>query len=1828
MNKIDQYTIVKQLFSSTKYTIYQAIGDKSEAVILKVISKEFVSAKAIASIMNEYNIIREFSSPLIVEALKIIHHENAPVMVLKDIGGMQLKQFIKENASNSRTHDIEKALEIAILITKAIGQIHEKNIIHKDINPNNIIYNPKTKFINIIDFNLSSKLNFEKQEISNNNLLEGTLAYISPEQTGRINRNLDYRTDFYSLGVTLYELFSSCLPFEAQTLREWIHCQIAISPIPLHKLNREIPEAISQIVSKLMEKSAENRYQSSFGIVEDLQRCLYEFSTKGRIDTFEAGKNNVSQKFQLSQKLYGREKEVELLMKQFKELKKYNSTTVLVKGFPGIGKTALVGEISKEVNEENGYIVSGKFELLKRDIPYFAFIDVFSRLFQILISEPEDMILSWSEKLKTALAGNGQAIIDLIPNLELLIGTQPSLPQLSAIESQNRFVFTFQKLVRVIADTMHPLVIYLDDLQWADNASLDLLKALLSNNQNGALLFIGAYRNNEVTEGHPVQIFQHELQKEHINHIEIELLPLQTDSIKELIKDSFACQDSNARELAEICFAKTHGNPFFIIEFLNNLYRKNQIRFDPEIGSWTWQLEEIQNTNVTENVVDLICSRIQELEQSKQSIIKYAACIGSQFDLDLLSAVSDIGKKNLGAEINAILQESLIIPLSNDYRFSEYQDELQMSYRFMHDRILQAAYSMISDASKAATHLKIAKLLKDKYADNEVIENIFVITEHFNKVIDLLDENEKVFVAKLNLNAGKRAKSSSAFHEAYRYLEIGHNLLPQDKWQKQYQLSLEIHSQLAEISFLRNKRQKMKTMLNEIFLNTQSILDKIDAWETHLLSLNFDHQYKQSIADGLDFLNQLKVKIPQKVTKVDLILALIKTRTKLKKFSYDKILNLPNMEDEHAQASFRIMSMLITPSYYANPNLFPMLAFRFVELTIKYGLSNLSPLGFIMYGMVINVATNNLEKCYNYGKLGMNILAKLNDKKYWANTSCIYNASIRIWKEPLKNSIDGFYSDYQISLDTGNIEFATTSTAVNISYQLFVGGELNDLYLKFSKYQEFLSQWPKQPNGTLLNVFLQVIDNLQNKKDAPEILLGKHCDENKISEENKIVNDHAQMASMYVYKLMLAFIFERYSEANIINDKLSNYIVNIKGLLNYPVFLFFQSLLLLRNYEILPANKKKSILKKASNNLKKFKKWADKSESNFLGKSLLIEAEIERVRNHCENMTEKFNQAIWEASKQGDLLLEAMACEIFAKYFVQKKNTELAKVYFTKSYEAYKHWNASAKVAQIENRYAGYISSSKNKRNIESELNSLQLESASDFIDIETLMDSAKTISSEVKISELLKKTLKTLMVHAGAAHGCLLLYDKVNSNLQIEAEGKIENGEIIVSLNKSQVSDQVLPVSVIQFVARTQKTIILGNAMEDPNHSKNPYILKNELKSVLSAPIIHQSELIGILYLENNLTPNVFTKKHLNIVNLLSAQIGISIVNAFLYENLEKIVEERTAQIKIQAEELKLKNEKLQIMDEFKTAMTGMIVHDLKNPLNSIINIQHDNSEKQIDRIVQSGKQMLTLVMNILDVHKYEDTEVILNKSHCSLLKIMQHAIKGIHVLADEKNINIHCVNCHDIMLEADKDILERMLINLFTNAIKFTPINGTIQINISITKKVKEQGKDFVKVSISDSGVGIPEDKLDLVFQKYGQVQSRNSGQIRSTGLGLTFCKMMAEAHGGEIGVESKVDKGSTFWFTIPYIDSYDSEKSEINLNIPNKKYEFSFSEREKEILLPLIHDLKNVMVYESGEVSKILKAIDTEDSENLNTWKQEIQNCLYSMNEQKYNELLNLL
>ena len=1530
---VTNYQIGEQIHESDQSLVYRGILlSENLPIIIKILKDNYPSISAFTHYKQEYEIIRSLNTDLVIKAYQLQRHQNSLAIFLEDFGGKSLRSLISKGEFT-----LKEFLNIAIEIAESLAAIHAANIIHKDINPSNIVYNQETKKLKIIDFGIATRLSEENQTVRNLNQLEGTLAYIAPEQTGRMNRGIDYRSDFYSLGVTLYELLTHQLPFQTTDPIELVHCHIALQPPACQEIVPTIPVAVSNIVMKLLAKTPEERYQTAWGLKADLETCLNQLQTTGEISVFPLGVRDISDKFRIPQKLYGREQEVNQLLTTFERVSQGSTEILMVSGYSGIGKSALINEIHKPIVRQRGYFISGKFDQLQRDIPYAAITQAFQDLIRQLLSESATQLQTWKERIIEALGLNAQVIIDVIPEVEKIIGKQPQVEQLGSKESQNRFNLFFQRFISIFCKQEHPLVIFLDDLQWADLPSLNLLEQLTTDPNSQYLLMIGAYRNNEVNATHPLILTLEKIQKLGVNINNIILSPLTTSQVNQLIADSLSSSIENCKDLAKLVSSKTQGNPFFLTQLLQSLYKDNLFSFSQKQGCWQWNIAEIQGIQITENVVDLMIKKIQKLNKNTQEALKIAACIGSRFDLEVLSVVNTKSQADTTKDLWPAIQEGLILPLNENYRIpliwnqeeisedisaispnfiSQYRESIP--YKFLHDRVQQAAYALIPETEKKLVHLQVGRLLLENTKEDSLEENLFEIVNQFNESLELITEqSEKYELAKLNLRAGQKAKTSTAYAPSLRYLEVGLGLLAQDSWESQYRLSLDIHLETLESLYLNTKFEQIEEISATVQQKTKGILDRVRIYQGKIMFYYDTFQHKKAIETAVVALAELGVTIPQETVEIQNLinkeqesLALM-----LAKIQVVDLANLPPLKEEYKIATISILQHILPTTLTTDFLLFFLFLLKQVNICIEYGNPPLAAYTYSFYGGIILCGViRDIDLGYEFGNLAVKLMSQSNISKLEAVVIHLYYGFTWHWKKFLKNVLveEQLLSAIQKGIDSGNNEFACYTIISYCLINLFRGDNLEEVNQKNIIYIKLIKQLKQDFSFTNLKTFHQIVFTLVNEHESELFLvIGNNQKEENEYLENWIQSGNGWLLfGAYFSKTILHYLFRDYDQAVCQGIQAQKYVQYCASYLPAPQHTFYYSLALLGAYNNCEIEKQREFLKQLEENQQLMKIWLNHCPENFQNKYALVEAEKARVLGQNWEAQELYEQAIQGAKKSEFIHEEALAYERAAEFYLSLGREEIGQLYLRNAHYCYSQWGAKAKVTALETEYPQLRVRTTDKTGTKRTITTTT-GSNGEVLDLTTVIKASQALAGEIVLEKLLAKLMQFAIENAGAQKGYLIL---VNHNkLTIEAGREVGKEEVTVLQSQSVETTTILPQGIINYAMRTQEDLVLSDAANQGLFINEPYIVENQPKSVLCAPIINQGKLIGLLYLENNLTTDAFTADRLALLRILSAQAAISIENALLYQTLEQKVEERTAQLAQANTEIIKLNERLQ---------------------------------------------------------------------------------------------------------------------------------------------------------------------------------------------------------------------------------------------------------------------------------------------------------------------------
>ncbi len=1494
--------IQDKIYESSNSLVYRGIRDDGVEIVVKMLKLDYPSPQELTRYRQEYKITRSLKLEGVIKAYSQQDYQRTLVILLEDFGGESLEKWMQKRPDIFCPMPLSTFLGIAIAVCEILGRIHAANIIHKDINPGNIVFNLDTGVVKIIDFGIATQFNRTNPTFKSPHVLEGTLAYLSPEQTGRMNRWLDYRTDFYSLGVTFYELLTGQLPFPTQDILELVHCHIAKPSIPVHKLNATIPKPISGIILKLMAKNAEDRYQSAWGIKADLERCAGKLAEMGQINAMSLGLQDVSEQFCIPQKLYGREAQTKALLAAFDRVVKketfgeicqlesgienaqFNVELMLVAGYAGVGKTALVQELYKPITAKHGYFISGKFDQFRRNIPYSAIVDALQKLVQQLLGEPDEQVQQWQERLLSALGSNGQIIIDVIPEVELIIGKQLPVPEVGATEAQNRFNRIFQNFVRVFCSKEHPLVIFLDDLQWFDSATLKLIELILLDEQTQYLFLIGAYRDSEVHPTHPLVLTLLELRNQGALLQEITLAPLTLEPLSQLIAETLGRNIDTVRSLAQLVLRKTEGNPFFVGEFLRMLYSENLLIFNAKQLSWQWDIAQIQAQNITDNVVELLLIQLKKLPEETRQILRLAACVGSEFDLETLAIICECSPQAIFQGLLAAIQAELIQPLS------ELDENLLVQdYKFLHDRVQQAAYALIDEPQKQVVHLQIGRNLLEKTSPEQRFDRTFVIVDHLNQGINLINTQlERTEVARLNLMAGQKAKAATAYEAAFQYLNIGLKLLDTDSWLSEYDLTLALYSEVAAAAYLDGRFDEMEQLVEVVLNRTKTAIDKVQVYDSKIQGYLSQGNLKSALKIGSEVLKLLGVILPENPSELDVRGGLESTAALLAQREIEDLVNLPEMTAPEPLAAMSILANIGAAAFIVSPALVILITCKAVNLSINYGNAIWSPLYYAGYGFVLCGVVQDIELGYKFGQLALSLAERLNTKKGKAKALQLFSDHVMQWKVHLKETIPLLVEAYQEGVETGDFETAGYA-AYDVCYNsFFVGESLTQLEQKTATYSKAVDRIRRESPSTWIAIVWQTILNLLDRAENPSRLVGRVCNEEQALPHALAVKDGTAIQMLYLHKVILCYLFEEYHQAVQTAILARQHFEEVTAIKVLPVFCFYHSLALLSLLLDASNSEKLALLNCVNTNQEKMQKWAEHAPMNYLHKFHLVEAEKARVLGQFFEAEEFYERAIAGATEHEFIQEEALAYELAAKHYLARGREKIAQTYMKEAHYCYDRWGAIAKVKDLEKRYPQFFSQSSRAASASVPITTETITNPfHTAFDLAAVMKASQAISREIELKQLLRSLMQTLIENAGAQTGYLILENSGEWSIEAACElNTDENACATQVLQSIPIADQ-LPESIIQYVIRTLKPVTLNDATREDAFINEPYIQQNQPQSIFCLPLLNQAKLVGVLYLENRLAAGVFTPERSQVLQLLSTQAAIAIENANLYSEL-----------------------------------------------------------------------------------------------------------------------------------------------------------------------------------------------------------------------------------------------------------------------------------------------------------------------------------------------------
>ncbi|MCP4150061.1 MAG: AAA family ATPase [bacterium] len=1464
MYVLEGYNFAGKVYENASIAICRGTRiDDNIPVIGKFLKSDYPSSEELKRLEYEFNIGRSLDIPGVAKYYSLESTGYGKVIIMEDFGAFSLHKYVL-----TKPVQLDDFFRIAVEITDILAAIHSRNIIHKDLKPHNILINRETKEIKLIDFSISTRVKRETERALIPQKLKGTLAYISPEQTGRMNRTVDYRTDFYSLGVTFYEILTGKLPFDVEDAddpMEQVHAHIARKAVEPHLLDATIPSAVSAIIMKLLAKNAEERYQSGEGLKIDLLECQQKHEAGSPDTNFTAGKKDISDQFMVPEKLYGRAKEIKLLLELFSNAAKGKKEAALFTGPTGIGKSALINEIYKPVTEKRAYFLSGKYEQFERYIPYHGIIRAFSGFIRQLLGERESKLKMWRNKLLDIVGANGQVVIDFLPRMELIIGRQPEVPTLPPMETQRRLHTVFRDLLSVFAQKEHPLVLFLDDLQWADQADLQLLEVLLKDQNLKYLLFIGSYRDQ--TNGKPKSPDSDSWKK---SWKEVRLQPLDTPTIGRILAETMYRPIGETKELAQLVSQKTHGNPFFIHEFLNKLQSDNLLEFR---GKWSWDISKIQQADITDNVADLMAGKLKKLAPETQQLLKIAACLEASFPFELLAQVA--GKPAIDSFdlLKEAIDDGILLKIGQRGKFS-------------HDKVQEAVYSSLNDIEKKELHLKIGQTLmgkKKRKKDNRYFKSL---VNHLNQAKELLSDDEKLKLARKNLKAGRKVKTTTAYEAAFRYYKQGVATMCKP-WQIDYDLALALHTECGEAGYLSGHLEEADLFFDIVIKEARTPLDKLKVYEIKILILTGMHKPKEALELGKEALKMLDFPMPRNCGKAILIKEYIKAKYKLRKIEVEELLELPELTDSHNLAVARLLTSCVEPCYICAPDYMALIVLKLLNFTLEHGNCKYSAFAYGVYGVMLCSRELKIDEGYKFGELALKVLEKYDSQESRTKIFYLFGGGILQWKEHTKECLKYLIEARQCGEENGELSFASYAL-INYLYKLFFMGEpLLKLKDRFSKNYPVVKKCHNLSSIREFELLYQLIHTLAGSVEDKVAIKGTIADETEIVRQWTKAHDMSRPGGYYTGKMMLQYLYGFYQQAMETAEAGKKYLEYMSGNYFVPYYNFYYALSMSAYCRQAGGIKKAKYLAKINRCQRKLKKWATHAPENFLHKYQVVKAEKARISGDWKEAMTCYGQAAASARQNGFTSEEAVINECAASFYLSAGMDEAASIYIKKAYYLYSLWGATFKVEIMEQEYPQLIHGTlpgEEEPMVLIPSVSDTIESTNTILDSNAVIKASYAISGEIVMEKLLGKLIHIVMENAGAEKALLFL--EKNHRLFVEGTGCTENNEVEV-MQSIPLEVCNAPRSIIRFVERTREVVVLNESSKESQFSGDSYIRKKQPRSLMCIPVVQQEQLIAVLYLENNLSTGAFTWERQETLKVLAGQVAVSLSNAMLYDNL-----------------------------------------------------------------------------------------------------------------------------------------------------------------------------------------------------------------------------------------------------------------------------------------------------------------------------------------------------
>jgi predicted ATPase/signal transduction histidine kinase len=1693
MNAGFGYTNIEPLHESESSGLYRGRNAQGQQVLLRLIRSPHPAPRDLQTLQHEFDIARDLASSAVVRPIAIADQGDRSALVLEDQGGQMLDRLL------GLPMPLDRFLPIAVGLASSLAAIHAQHVIHKDIRPQNIVVGPEPGVVRLTGFGIATLMPRELPVARSLERLEGTLAYMSPEQTGRMNRSVDYRTDLYSLGVTLYQMLAGKLPCEAEDALGIVHCHIARTPVSLDVRRPDLPPILSAIVMRLLAKAAEDRYQSAHGLQADLATCMAQWRTVGRIGPFPLGRQDVSDQLHVSQELVGRQAELGTLLRAFDRVVRHGTPEfVLVTGYSGIGKSSLVHELHKPLVRERGFFATGKFDRLQRNVPYVAVIQAMRELIGLVLTEDDATLAVWRRAILEAVGNSGQLVVDLVPEAALIIGPQPKVPAMPPVEAEHRLHRTLSQFIGVFASEAHPVVLFLDDLQWLDSASLKLLVRLITAPEVRYLLLIGACRENEVGPSHPLTIALDELRQDGAPVSALALPPLPVADVTRMVAETCHCDPKRAAPLADLVHAKTGGNPFFVNQFLTSLHQEGLLRFDPGPAAWVWDIAGIRAKGYTDNVIDLMVTQLRRLPEESQTALELAASIGSRFPLETLAVIGGQAAEATAEALRMPVREGLVVVSDTVFAFA-------------HDRVQEAAYSMVPADKRAAMHLHIGRILLAQDASDRASDWLFEVVNHLNLGRDLITGTaEREQLARLNLEAGRAAKASAAYDTAAGFFATGASLLAPGSWDRQYDLTYALLVEHALCGWLTGNFDVAERLVVELRQHARSKTEQAAIHRLGVDVLTSQDDLEGAMTWGLQGLRLLGIDLTPHPTWPEVAAFYDAVWRDLGERAIESLIDLPPLTDPDMAAALDILAVLFAAALNTDPQL-PLLCYgHMVAISLRYGHTDASAIGYAYFGMVLGASFGRFEEGYRFGRLGIELLERQPATVYAARINFVFGDLVLPWSRHLRQSLHYLDRAFSTAVEAGDLTTACYCCNHIVVDRLILGDPLVEVAQEAERRLDYTATARFDASSQVIAGIQRLVRTLRGDGDAFDDAYDQAME----------AYDWPVVTCWYaIMKLQARFLLGDLAGAAAAASRAAGRLWSSLAHIQEPEYWYFAALALAAGHRGVAPAVPDGVIGTLTAHRDKLGQWAAANPENFAHKHALVAAELARIEGQTLAAEEAYERAIRSARSSGFGPNVAIGFELAARFFQDRGMVTAAHAYLSESRYAYERWGAAGKVRQLEQQHPWLAEPAPVPAG--GDLASLVAQ-----MDATALIKASQAISSEIVLDRLLQTLMQVVIAQAGAQRGYLVLCGE--NGLSIAARADID--EPAVDATGMPATGDRLPLSLLHYVKRTREMAIVGEATHAGPFATDPYFVRQRPRSVLCLPIVRNEVLIGLIYLENNLVGGAFTPEKQALLDFLSRQVAISLENALLYQARQQAEATERRAREAAEEAVRLRDEFLSVAShELRTPLTSLqfAVQRLRRLLPSLAaEGQPAVPEKAISLAERQIQRMTHLIGMLLDVSRIQAGSLEFEFQPVDLAALVRQVAEDFEGELARAHSDLRLTLPDSAVGCWDRSRLEQVVINLLANAVKFgagKPIGVTVETDGTIARLI-----------VADQGIGIAPAEQERVFERFRRaVSSRNYGGL---GLGLYITRRNVAGHGGTIAVSSSLGAGARFVVELP--------------------------------------------------------------------------------------------